>query len=406
MTPDVEHPPRRDGHERADFLPREVGVRDLGQGPQVTAVPRRLAGRKVSRRPNGASLPEPRSTLHVITSTTRRGAEVFATELDERLRARGRASTVAALRQGDTPTLDVDVLPHPGRSPQALRDLRHKIAEAAVVVAHGGDTLLAVSLAGVGLRHPFVYRLIGDPRYWSAGRLTRRRVGLLLRRADAVVTLNEPSGAVLRFRYGVRPDRIHVIPNGVDPKRFSLVEPSERDAARAHLGLDDADLVVAFVGALSREKDPLAAVTAVMALPPAHIVVAGAGPLRASIPTDPRVHALGAVTDVRPVYAAADIVVIPSLTEGVPAVAVEAALRGIPVVATAVGSMADVVHPGVTGVLVEAGDAAALLAGVAAAIEAGGSLGGEDGRRWALERFGLDEVVARWDGLLSGLVGE
>ena len=115
---------------------------------------------------------------------------------------------------------------------------------------------------------------------------------------------------------------------------------------------------------------------------------------------------VGAVDDVRPYLAAADIVVLPSYREGVPRVAMEAAAAGRPVVAYDVRGVREVVDPG-TGLLVPRGDTAA-LAGVVEGLLA------DPGRRavlgrtcqaQVLERFSEDDVIARLRGVYAELAG-
>ena len=141
--------------------------------------------------------------------------------------------------------------------------------------------------------------------------------------------------------------------------------PERREAARESFGIGD-ELTVALVGALSEEKRPELAVAAVALIDGVHLLVAGDGPLRTEIATrgitdaPGRVHVLGALADPSPVYDAADVLVLPSRTEGLPGVLIEAGLRGLPCVATDVGYVSDIVVDGETGVLVPSGDPAAL----------------------------------------------
>jgi glycosyltransferase involved in cell wall biosynthesis len=98
-------------------------------------------------------------------------------------------------------------------------------------------------------------------------------------------------------------------------------------------------------------------------------VVAGDGDLRAQVEQEasvlfgPRMRFLGWRDDVATLYRAADVVVLSSRHEGTPATLIEAAAAGRPVVATDVGGVSDVVIDEVTGLLVRAGDPAALASG-------------------------------------------
>jgi len=347
------------------------------------------------------------SVLQVITSTDRRGAEVFACELAEPLADAGLTVRTVALAAGRTASrLDVEPL---GPSPVgivALRRLRALARASDVVVAHGSRTLPACAIATLGLPTPFVYRVIGDPRHWSASGLRRLRVRLFLSRASAVVALWPAAAAGLVANYGVPVARARVIPNGVDARRFVPPPPARRAAARQRFGLDPGAPVVVYLGALSPEKNVVAAIASIGELPLARLLVAGDGPdrddleRRAAHVAPGQVRFAGSLDDPSAALAAADVVVLPSLTEGMPAVAIEAGLMGLPVVATGVGAVGEVVRDGHTGLLVPAGDQPALVAALGAALDGGDRLGVE-ARRWCLDRFAMGPVGHAWAVLLE-----
>src|SRR5262249_33102079 len=119
--------------------------------------------------------------------------------------------------------------------------------------------------------------------------------------------------------------------------------------------------VVAFVGRLSREKAPEVLLRAVKGTG-TQVLVAGEGPLRPALEAEAnpaQVRFLGFLPDVGPVLAAADGLALPSRTEGLPMAVLEAMAAGVPVVASAVGSLPEVLGEG-AGMLVPPGDAEAL----------------------------------------------
>ena len=357
-----------------------------------------------------------------MTSTARRGAEVFATQLAEALTERAwSVETLALWSGGPGERLDLETLGRRRRDPMALRALRTRSRTASIVVGHGSSTLPFGALAttggpgGASGATPFVYRSIGDPAFWGSSRARRMRVGAALRRATAVVALWPAAADLIAARYGVARDRIHVIPTGVPVGSFMPIGPDRRAAARGELAealgvaLDPDRATVLLMGALSEEKNPIAAIEAMASLPEAQLLVAGAGPLaagcaeRARQMAPGRVHLLGSVADPAQVLRAADLLVLPSLTEGIPAVAIEAALAGLPVVASRVGGIPEVVADGETGVLVD--DPTPFR--IARSIERGlreGEVLGRNGRARALERFALDVVADGWSGLLDQVV--
>ncbi|WP_354639014.1 glycosyltransferase [Kitasatospora camelliae] len=341
--------------------------------------------------------------LHVITDPRRRGAQNLARDLHGELLRRGRPSELRALHpHPDAPDTDVPVL-GPGRHhPATLRALRAAARRADVVVAHGSSTLQACALGLFGSRTPFVYVNIGDPRHWTADTVRRLRVGALLHRAAAVAAIAEGAREVLLERFRLRPDRVTTLPNARAADRYPpAADPEERRRARADLGLPEEGPLVAWVGALAPEKRPDLALAAVAALPGVHLALAGDGPLRAGLTAGDRVHPLGRLADPAPLYRAADALLLTSDSEGVPGVLIEAALAGLPAVATDVGWVGDVVRDGVGGTLVAPGDAAALTAALRTLLDGDPAALGRAAREHALARFALAPVADRWEHLLA-----
>jgi glycosyltransferase involved in cell wall biosynthesis len=355
-------------------------------------------------------LTSPIELLQVVTTNTRRGAETFAVALGAELAARGHSVTTVALARGAGSPLDVPVLgPRPLALP-TLRALRRRAARADVVLAHGSRTLPACALALAGAGTPFVYRNIGDPTAWSGSGARRLRTRWFLRRAALVVALTESAASTFARDYGVAESRLTVIPSGAPVAANRIASAEQRAAARADLALPDDALVVAFLGALSEEKRPELALEAIDQLGDAVLLVAGDGPLRTELATrglelaPGRVYVLGALADPTPAYDAADVVVLPSRTEGMPGVLIEAGLRGLPSVATDVGYVRDVVRDGVTGVIVPSGDAEALARGIEQAAAARAPMGAA-AHEHCVRNFGFDAIVPRWDTALTSLVG-
>ena len=145
----------------------------------------------------------------------------------------------------------------------------------------------------------------------------------------------------------------------VVPPGTRLPPMPTREAARQALRLPPDDPVVAFVGRVTGIKRPDRFVAVARqirrTLPDAQFVVCGEGDqmdqLKAADDLAPRL--LGWRRDVETVYAAADLVMLTSDNEGMPVSLIEAALAGVPAVATRVGSVAEVVQDGVTGLVVE-----------------------------------------------------
>ncbi len=357
--------------------------------------------------------------LQVITDTDRRGAQVFATDLHAALEARGHRITTVSLAPGHEeaggPRLDIDELGPTRLAPSTLLSLRREAIDHDVVIAHGSSTLPACAVALVASRRPFVYRQISDSLFWAPDRRRQARVRAFLARAAAVVALSPDQAEVLRSHFAVPAEKVTVVPNGVPAAAFPVVDQTDRRAARTAFDITPDARVVLSISALVPEKGVDLLIDAVGTLddPTLHLLVAGDGPERADLvrrATDlgARVRFLGSVADARLAYAAADVLVLASRGgDSMPATLIEAAFCGVPVIATPVGAIADVVVDGETGVLVPVDDAAALAGAIsqvfadpvetrARAVRA---------RLRALQEHEISAVAERWERVLRSTVG-
>lgn len=348
--------------------------------------------------------------LQVITDVDRRGAQVAAMELQEALTERGRTvHTVALAPARMTARLDLPVLGPSRFAPKTLRDLRRQVRTAGAVVGCGSSTLPACALATVGSGVPFVYRSIGDLAYWANTPGRRVRVRFALRRAARVVALWQGAATALSERFGVPAERVRVIPNGVSAQRFAPVDTAARPAARRKLGLNPALPTLAVLGALSREKNVGAAIRILADLPDCQLVIAGDGQERSHLEALAETHApgrvrfLGVVDEPADVFAAADLLVMPSRSEGMPAALIEAGFAGLPAVATDVGGVRDVVLSGQTGELVLPGDEMHLARAVCLALTNERTYG-IAAREHCLANFEIGVVAAAWERLLDEVV--
>jgi len=344
--------------------------------------------------------------LHVVTASQRRGAEVFASDL---VSALGSGRLVALTEGPGGNELGVPILGDTPFAPRTLRSLRREARDASVVVAHGSKTLPAVALALAGLRVPFVYRSIGDPAAWSGSGLRRLRTARLLRRAARVVALWPGAAGTLSSLHGVPESRLSVIPNGVPAARCPLADAADRKAARVAFGLPEDAPVVTYLGALTPEKSVDTAIAAVAALPlDVRLLVAGSGPLRASLGvfaagTAPgQVHFAGRVDGPQKALAAADVVILPSRTEGMPGVLIEAGLTGRPAVASEVGGIPEIVIPGSTGALAAPADVPAFASALRTTLSSA-SEWGQAAHDHCSKTFEISVVATQWSALLDDL---
>ncbi len=181
--------------------------------------------------------------------------------------------------------------------------------------------------------------------------------GFVFSRVDVVHLLSQEAHEYYRRRHPRQRQKFRVIPNFIDTSTFT---PADRGTARPLFGLGEADLAVVYAGRLSPEKrvDHLIAAFAEVARvrPTARLLIGGAGPEEARLRRQAaalaleRVRFLGTLSrpDVRLLLSSADVVVLPSVFEGFPMAALEALACGVPVVATDVGGVRDILTGGLT----------------------------------------------------------
>jgi UDP-glucose:(heptosyl)LPS alpha-1,3-glucosyltransferase len=169
--------------------------------------------------------------------------------------------------------------------------------------------------------------------------------------------------------FAIDPAKLHVIPTGVDGGRFHPRHRPRGREVRTRLGMQDGELVAAFVGSGFERKGLRAAIEAVAQAPAWRLIVAGAdrharryAALAARRGAGGRVHLLGAVPDVVPVLAAADAFVQPTLYDPLPNAALEALAAGVPTVTSPKSGAAELVSAAGAGFVVDALDVAGLAA--------------------------------------------
>ena len=258
-----------------------------------------------------------------------------------------------------------------------VRRVRRLLVESPVdvVIAHGGWAAQVAALAV----HRSCARLVWQRITLSPSMLARWRHWwwrAVARRFDAAVALTQELADEL-VRLGFR-GPIWLIPNSRQPDRFLQVDRATAAVRlRTEVGVADDAPVYAIVGQLDPVKrvDRALAVHARMielGLRP-HLVVVGSGPLRAELEAEATrlgitatVHFLGRRTDVEWILAGADVLVLTSDLEGMPGVAIEAAMAGCPVVSIPVGGIHEVVEDGVTGLVLPDADPGRMAEAVAA----------------------------------------
>ncbi len=244
-----------------------------------------------------------------------------------------------------------------------------------VVHAHLFPTSLFVAAASYFARgQPFVFsehNVFNRRRRVPVFKLLDRAI---YRRYARIVAVSEAVATALRHWLPEVAAKLAVVPNSVDPSRFA-VSPAQRQAVRHALGLAPNDQVILFVGRLVRAKGVEVLLEALAHLPAkarAKCLIVGPGPLRAELEQNldeslrRSVTFLGARSDIPDLLAAADLFVLPSRWEGLPVVVLEAMAARLPIVATRVGGIPDVLQHGVSGCLVPPDDPRSLADGIGA----------------------------------------
>jgi glycosyltransferase involved in cell wall biosynthesis len=365
--------------------------------------------------PSAPAEPAPVRVLYLIDSLGPGGAEHLLAAYLPFLRRAGVVPTVVALQeqQGNPvarriaaqgiPVTELDI--RRLRQRGAFARVREAIAAADPEVVH--TQLEFAAVLGIpaarrrGLPTVATLHTLDAPPPRSRLALHFRLMAWALRRARRVIAVSEITRRHYLERARLRPERVVTIYNGIDPTAYQA-GPGVREEARAEWGLLPDAPVLATV-AVQREpkgiQHMLAALPQVAAaFPEVRYLLVGDGPHRPALEQQARDLGLadrvvfaGAREDVACLLAAADIFVLPSLTEALPTVIAEAMAAGLPIVATTVGGIPEMVRHGEAALLVPPADPEALAAAVlrllanprqAAAM-------GRAGRRLVAERFDI-----------------
>ncbi len=314
---------------------------------------------------------------HLIESDGPGGAERTVVNLAGALQAAGCPGVIVIPARGEgwlareaasagvpVERFDLDA----GFTPAAVRRLADVFRRHAVTLAHSHEFAMTVwtgwAARRVGAAH--VATMHGS-RYY-AGRLRRRlalRASLAL--GGRLVAVSRQLAGHLSRDLWIRPDRVVTIANGI------AWSPAPPAPLRRLLGAGPTDPLILAVGNLYPVKGHAHLVAALARLaarhPAAHVVIAGRGELGEALRAlarrlglEHRVHLLGFRSDVPALLAAADVFVLPSLSEGLPLSLLEAMSAGRPVVASDTGDVRTVLEGGRLGVLVEPGNAEQLAA--------------------------------------------
>jgi glycosyltransferase involved in cell wall biosynthesis len=257
---------------------------------------------------------------------------------------------------------------HGPRSVWAVR--RHIAAvDPQVVHTHLGTSDMLGGLAARSLGVPAVSTIHASS--WASGSNAKRR--LVRACATRIIAVSESARREYLSHGWARDDQIVTVHNGID----SAAAPGAGAEVRRELGLAPDDLVVAMVSALRPEKGHDIALDVVRSLrdvyPHLRLLIVGRGALANQIAAQSadlgdRVVMAGMRHDVMRVFDAADVCLQPSRTDAFPTTLIEAMAASVPVLATAVEGIPEIITDGETGVLVPAPPRAQVFADALAAL--------------------------------------
>lgn len=234
-----------------------------------------------------------------------------------------------------------------------------------------------------------------------------------------IVAVSEYVAASARRRLCVRPDCVRVIYNAVDTETFHPRVKEGGPQTRSVLGLPQDALVVISIGRMTPQKNQGILLEATRILQAngidTFVLLAGDGPWRSryeararDLGLSSRALFLGDRPDVPDLLGAADVMAFPSLHEGFGLALVEALACALPVVASRITPISEIVRDGQTGLLIDPRSAEDLGSGLAVLLRDEGRRHrmGTAGRRDVLARFSLPVMIARLEGLYREMVSK
>jgi len=309
----------------------------------------------------------------------------------------------------------------PAAAVRLWRHLRHDPPDVLFVLDHH-NAMLWGRIAGLAARVPGVVVASHATGLFGGKRNFRLADRWLMEFTDRVVALSGAHAEYLTETEGVRPGAIAVIENGIPVEEYTAVGAHtgdlDPDGLRREVGLRPGERAVVMVAALRPEKAHEVFLEAAKLLVVSHsglkFLVVGDGPRRAELESmsaqlglDDRVRFLGVRRDVARLLHIADVLALPShpAVETLPLAVLEAMAAGVPVVATRVGSVPELIDDGRTGLLIEPGDPVGLADAIRAIVDDTARARGmaAAARKRVEERYSVGPMVDKYAEMFESL---
>lgn len=346
-----------------------------------------------------------RVVTQLSVGLARRGHEVMAAVLVEA----DRASLPDLVRDLSGGGVRVELVRAPHRAYVHERGLVRELLASfrpAVAHTHGYHADVLLRSVAQGLQVPTLATVHGFTGGSRKNRLFEWLQRRSLRRMDAVVAVSDPVAQLLSGT-GVPSSRLHLIRNAwAAPGAFLA-----REEARRRLGIGPADRVIGWVGRVTPEKGPEVAVSALAhAAPDLTLSMLGSGRLEPELRRrsrelgiESRIRWHGVIADAWQYFPAFDAYCLSSHTEGTPIALLEAMAAGVPIVATRVGGVPDVVSNS-EAFLVPDGDPVALAAALDRATKEDQTVRIVGARRRLETEFSVDGWLEKYEALYRTLM--
>lgn len=363
----------------------------------------------------------PIAVTHVVLSLDVGGLERIVVDLIRAGPALGQVVSVACLERAGTLADEAERLgarvlvagKSPGLRPSGAARMRSVLRELRpdVLHTHQIGALLYAGPASWSLgRPPILHTEHG--KHYHARRRTRMIGRLAGRFAAHFLAVSADIAAEVADHRIVPRRKLGVVPNGIDVDRFGGDDRPGTAALRARFAIPADAPVVGTVGRLCEVKRQDRLIRAFRNLegidPEPHLLLVGDGPLRASLAglarelgVADRVHFAGYQSHPELFLSIMSVFALTSQSEGMPLSIIEAWAAGLPVVATRVGGVPEMIEEGRTGLMVEPDDEVGLAARIATLIgdrDRARSLA-HAGRAIARERFSLQAMAGAYDRL-------